>query len=379
MTPDTWFAPAERAPMDAVRRMHDDLMQEMYFRDMLEAFPSPVAVLNRERQIVACNSQFAETVPNGQDDALLGLRLGESIGCVNVGEAPGGCGTGKGCRLCGAVIAMLQAQEGTPGIQECRINAHSDGSIVALDYRVLAVPLTVRDHEVTVLSLVDISDEKRRKVLERMFFHDVLNTASGVRSVAELYHLVSDHERDALIADLENLSTQLIGEIIEHRDLLLAERDELQARLQPTLPHDMIRHVGALYRFHSLAIGKDVQTIEDGDLPPVDTDPTLLGRVLGNLLKNALEASAAGDGVTLRCLRGDGEIHFIVHNPAPMPEDVKLQVFQRSFSTKAKDRGIGTYSARLLTERMLGGRIWFTSSAEEGTAFTVAIPLSASP
>lgn len=379
MTPDTWFAPAERAPMDAVHRMHDDLMRELHFQDMLEAFPSPAAVLNRERQIVACNSRFADAVPRGHDEALLGLRVGESIGCVTVADAPGGCGTGKGCRLCGAVIAMLQAQQGKPGVQECRINAQSDGVILPLDYRVLAVPLTVRDHDITVLSLVDISDEKRRSILERMFFHDVLNTASGVRSVAELYHLVSNNERDALIADLENLSTQLIEEIIAHRDLLAAERNELRPRLQPTLPHEMIRHVEALYRYHSLARGKVIRSIADADLPPVETDPTLLGRVLGNLLKNALEASTDGDVVTLQGVRENDDILFSVHNTAAMPEDVKLQVFQRSFSTKARDRGVGTYSARLLTERMLGGRIWFTSSAEDGTAFTVALPVSVSP
>jgi signal transduction histidine kinase len=141
----------------------------------------------------------------------------------------------------------------------------------------------------------------------------------------------------------------------------------------------MIRHVEALYRYHSLGRGKVIRSIADADLPPVETDPTLLGRVLGNLLKNALEASTDGDVVTLQGVRENDDILFRVHNTAAMPEDVKLQVFQRSFSTKARDRGVGTYSARLLTERMLGGRIWFTSSAEDGTAFTVALPVSVSP
>ncbi len=372
----TWFAPAERATLQEILRVHEDLSKELHFADMLEAFPSPAAVINRQRQIVAFNSSFACAVPRGEEEALLGLRVGESVGCVNAEGAPGGCGTGKACRLCGAVIAMLQAQEGTPCVQECRINVHSDGVVLPLDYRVLAVPLSVRGHDITVLSLMDISDEKRRRVLERMFFHDVLNTASGVKSVADLYHLVDGGEREQLIGDLENLSAQLIDEIISHRDLLSAERNELRAELQPTLPGDMLRHVEALYRFHNLARGKTIRVQAAGDLPPFNTDPTICTRVLGNLLKNALEASEEGEVITLGCTQQGNELMFTVHNPGVMPEDVQLQVFQRSFSTKGKDRGIGTYSARLLTQRMLGGRIGFESNQDTGTIFTVAFGVS---
>ena len=58
-----------------------------------------------------------------------------------------------------------------------------------------------------------------------------------------------------------------------------------------------------------------------------------------------------------------------------MPEAVKLQVFRRSFSTKAgAGRGVGTYSARLLTERYLGGALRFRSEDGEGTTFVVTLP-----
>ena len=38
-----------------------------------------------------------------------------------------------------------------------------------------------------------------------------------------------------------------------------------------------------------------------------------------------------------------------------MPDEVKAQIFERSFSTKGRGRGIGTYSIKLLTERYLEG------------------------
>jgi CheY-like chemotaxis protein len=58
-----------------------------------------------------------------------------------------------------------------------------------------------------------------------------------------------------------------------------------------------------------------------------------------------------------------------------MAPHVQLQMFQRSFSTKGRGRGIGTYSVKLLTEKYLKGRVAFTSDPLTGTTFSVMVPL----
>jgi sensor histidine kinase regulating citrate/malate metabolism len=58
-----------------------------------------------------------------------------------------------------------------------------------------------------------------------------------------------------------------------------------------------------------------------------------------------------------------------------MNDDIKLQVFQRSFSTKGKNRGTGTYESKLLVSRYLKGEISFTSN-KDGTTFQIRLPLS---
>jgi signal transduction histidine kinase len=102
----------------------------------------------------------------------------------------------------------------------------------------------------------------------------------------------------------------------------------------------------------------------------------LLSRVLGNMIRNAIEASSPGETVTIGCFGKDDKIHFWVHNPAYMPEGIGLQVFDRSFSTKGAGRGLGTYSAKYPTEKYLAGEISYTSSEEQGTTFTAVYPLS---
>ncbi len=108
-----------------------------------------------------------------------------------------------------------------------------------------------------------------------------------------------------------------------------------------------------------------------------ENDFTLLGRVLGNLVKNALEASTPGQTVTLLCLQEDDRVAFHVHNVTVIPRHVQQQLFQRSFSTKGNGRGLGTYSIKLLSERYLKGEVSFTSSPSHGTTFTVRFPLDA--
>lgn len=77
------------------------------------------------------------------------------------------------------------------------------------------------------------------------------------------------------------------------------------------------------------------------------------------------------------CTETAEELTFHVHNPGVKPRDVQLQLFQRSFSTKAgQGRGLGSYSVKLFGERYLKGRVFFTSREEEGTIFSFALPLS---
>ncbi len=66
-------------------------------------------------------------------------------------------------------------------------------------------------------------------------------------------------------------------------------------------------------------------------------------------------------------------IFFFVYNKTVMTESVKLQVFQRSFSTKGKGRGIGTYSVKLFVERYLKGKVAFVSEEGKGTTFSVTV------
>ena len=103
----------------------------------------------------------------------------------------------------------------------------------------------------------------------------------------------------------------------------------------------------------------------------------LLVRSLGNLIKNALEATDIDGSVNVFSEKDDTSIRFSVFNDKVIPDNIQLQIFQRSFSTKAKSAGgTGTYCVKLLVEQYLNGKVYFKSNNEIGTIFTLEIPLT---
>ena len=366
-------APAKREEIERIRTEYQLISTIPHLRELLNSFPTPAVILNECRKIVAANQRLCRLLDR-QEDEVLGMRIGEAFNCIHWPEGNRGCGTSQFCETCGALQAILNSQQrGGEDIQECTITLRADEGERALDLRVTASNLDLGG-KFTVFALADISDEKRRAVLERMFFHDVLNTTAGVRNLLEVLPALPDQYRQETTQLAFQLVQYLIEEIEAGKDLAAAERGELAVHIAPLDAQEILKSVCELYANHPVSQGKAVVVREISGPGVLSSDKVLLKRVLGNLVKNALEASLEGQKVSLD-FQNQGAAVFRVHNEAAMPELVRLQVFRRSFSTKALvGRGIGTYSAKLITEHYLGGSLTFTSSEGEGTTFVVTLP-----
>jgi signal transduction histidine kinase len=175
---------------------------------------------------------------------------------------------------------------------------------------------------------------------------------------------------------LTHLSEQLVEEIHAQRDLVLAESGDLVLQADMLTTKHVVDELRQQYLKNPVATERKIELgqVWSGI---IWTDRRLLMRILGNMLKNALEAISPGQAVTIECCNRQEDVVFAVHNPGVMPEEVQLQMFQRSFSTKGQTgRGIGTYSMKLLGERYLGGRVEFVSRFPEGATFALSLPKS---
>lgn len=372
----TLFAPAERAPQKELKRQAAFLNDPSILRLMLDAVPDIVLVLNEYRQMIYCNQAMLRFLMLEDKWEIIGLRPGELLDCIHSAETEGGCGTTEFCRACGAVRAILSSLRGLEAVEECRITTRNGGaSFEALDLRVWATPFEYQYERFVVFAIVDISDEKRKSALERIFFHDILNVAAALKSGAELLARPDTNITQELSIDILQLVDRLVEEIEAQRDLIAAENKEFRGEFAPIRSLTFLQQIVQIYANHYLARERAIFIDPSASDITFINDATLLRRVIGNMLKNALEACKPGETVTIGCQASAEEIQFWVHNPGYIPREAQLQIFQRSFSTKDKKRGLGTYSMKLLSERYLGGQVSFTSSPEEGTRFTATYTL----
>ncbi len=373
MACNTDFAPSERSSEKEIARRHQLLLKSEALA-LFDAIPIIVVVLDVNRQIVFGNAQFTSLIEGGSIEAALGKRPGEFLHCIHASIRPEGCGTSDFCSQCGAVRAIMQSLDGHKSIQECQIRRIALGREEALDLQVSAEPYTFAGEKFIIYSMIDISHKKRRQALESIFFHDVLNTLGGIRNLLEYIVL---EKKSPCMEELQlvlDSSSRLIEDVFAQKQLMAAENDELKPYCQLMNAADVIQRVAMLYQTHEIGKDKHLVIAPASEEALLVSDQKLLARIAGNMVKNALEASEPGETVTLGCERRGGEVVLWAHNPAVMPKSVRLRVFNRSFSTKAQGRGLGTYGMKLLGERYLGGRVWFESSEESGTTFYIALP-----
>lgn len=125
-------------------------------------------------------------------------------------------------------------------------------------------------------------------------------------------------------------------------------------------------------------LGYSLTLAAESDVPdnPDEKQVTGLITILGNLIENALDAMAA---------QPEGEINLLLHyqngwlsvevsddGPGIDPQDLSA-IFNKGFSTKGENRGVGLFLARQQTES-LGGEIAVESEPGVFTQFFVQIP-----
>ncbi len=371
---ETKYAPAERSSNEDIFRSNLSLEKITYLNDISCSLSFIFCILNENRQIVYTNDVLMKTLEVENVDQVLGKRFGEAINCRFAFDEEGGCGTTEHCRYCGAVNAMLKCQrEGVKTTSECRVRRIVNGNENFMDIEVTATPFFHGDKSYTIFSLIDITDRKRRAIIEKIFFHDILNVASGLQGFFEIFNFIDEDEQKKFIEMGASLSQQIIDEIGTQRLLTQAENQELHLNIQPIDTFPFIRQIANDLQFLEVAKGKKIEVSKDSVEVTFESDPILLRRVLNNMVKNALEASSAGQIVTIAVNEMDEHLKFSVHNPKFIPRETEMQVFMRSFSTKGTQRGLGTYSMKILGERHLGGKVDFSTSETNGTTFFILL------
>ena len=365
-------APGRATPVE-VNELAELCYADPMVQAVLEAVDSFALVINAQRQILAANPRLLEAMSGETAGNCRGLRLGEALGCVHAAEGTEGCGTSRACRHCGALLSMLLTQNtNRPGTGECLLSLRQEGQWKAREFQAHALPLIVAGHRLTLLTLQDIGAQKRRDTLERLFVHELHDSLQALRGRTELLQ-AAGAEATVVAEQILDLADQLTARVESQFHLLQAEDGELVAQIRTVTPAVVLDELeGSL---GGEMTNRLMRLPHPVDASPLETDPELLGRILGEMVINAVEALPPGGQVTIWHERRPGQVVFCVQNPGRIPPEVADRIFQRSFSTKAsRGRGLGTYRMKVLGETVLGGKVGFTTDWEEGTRFFIELP-----
>ena len=345
---------------------------------LLDLLQEIVIITNISRQIVFANQKALNLTTVDRKEDIYGLLPGKAFNCKYEHDAEQPCGETPHCARCGSLFALIQSSMGNSTVKEFSFTRYIHGRVETLDVKVAAYPVLFCSEKFIFFTMTDISHEKRRNALEHVFYHDVLNTAGGIRGLASLMidNNFTDIEfiRDKLKL-FHRFSDNLIQEIETQRIISYAEIEELDVSIDPFDPCALIEEIASFYKHHQVCEGKTIQLIKEGGSILMESDRNLVSRVLGNMLKNALEATEKGGTVDFGYRVENGKVEFQTRNAGYIPKNIQLQIFSRSFSTKGLRRGLGTYGMKMISEQFLEGKVFFYSSENEGTVFKAVYPV----
>jgi signal transduction histidine kinase len=219
-----------------------------------------------------------------------------------------------------------------------------------------------------------------RENVELITRHDIKGTLAGVIGLVQ--ELADDdsmnHKQTHQLRVAEESALQVLDMINLSSELLMIETGHFKLDAKPVDVGDILRRIVDISRtsFASkhlvISIDRDMSVGEE--VPKAMGDAMLCYSLFQNLIKNACEAAPDKSRVTI-VLYDEYPLRTVIQNKGAVPAEIRARFFDK-FVTHGKygGTGLGTYSAKLLTEAQNGTISMAVSDTEKQTTITIALP-----
>ncbi len=177
---------------------------------------------------------------------------------------------------------------------------------------------------------------------------------------------------------VEETALQVLNMINLSAELLRIETGRYELKPVPVKVGDILRRIAEINR--TTYAGKELTISVDADVPVGEEMPQSLGDAMlcyslfQNLLKNACEAAPDSTKVSIK-LFDQSPLRIVMENKGAVPVDMRKRFFDKyATSGKQGGTGLGTYSAKLLTEAQNGTIELAVSDEDNSTAITILLP-----
>lgn len=207
----------------------------------------------------------------------------------------------------------------------------------------------LQQRRVRIIAFSDIGGELANQETDswvrliRVLTHEMMNTLTPVISLSEALLPKAEGEQREGLEVIHRTSQDLIRFVENYRRFTHVPTPQPQLFYVKPFLERMAAQAQPLLG-EGVTLNLDV---EPADLL-VYADESLLARVVSNLLKNAAEATTAGQHVRLHAFSDTDEavVIDVSDNGAPIPADIASHIFIPFFTTKAEGSGIGLSVSR---------------------------------
>ena len=354
---------------DITERKHvETLLEEsrQQYRSLFEYSPDIVSMLDLNGTITNLNPQF-EKITGFSRDEFIGKNLADLIPDSHRQI------------VLDKVSSVVENQ--CPQMFELEL-LHKSGKTIF--FQSTSLPIIVNDkiagiicnsRDVTELRQTEERLRRTDKLsvvgeLSASVAHEIRNPLTSLKGLVQLLQMEDEKHQlyYQIMIDELNRINHIVSEL-----LLLAKPQQIkytEADLQSIL-HDVISLLKTEASLHNIQI--EFQVLSHPVM--IECEPNQLKQLFINIVKNAIEASSAGDVVNITLQSADNNITVVVKDQGVgISKELLERIGEPFYSSKEKGTGLGmTVSFKIVQSH--NGTIKFRSEPDKGTEVIVQLPI----
>ena len=365
---------------------------------IFHAAPVGMLLADKNMIVVRANDTIRQML-NREYPQIVNHRIGYAMGCINSADSDKGCGFGRACAECllkNAISSVLDSGQSAQNV-EIHPTLQVDNGQIMPWFCVSVEPVTIDGCTRLIIAMDDITQRKKAK--------DELKETMELKS--QFISTVSHELRTPLDAMIEGLGVVLDGLVgrvnkKQKKFLGIAKRnaDRLSDLINDVLDfqrlgagktkpdiqsHDIKEVLSEVQETMTLFAKKhavELSFASADDLSKAEFDRAKVVQVLTNLISNAVTFTPEGGRVSVDVRRRDTNwVIRVSDNGMGIPKEALPKIFERFYRVNRQGKQIkGTGLGLAIVHKIVmmhGGTIEVESQVDQGTTFTVFLPLKA--